>query len=408
MNKSIFTRLLCGFLTVLMFVGCMSTAIFAAEVPSAEETTEENAEETKTSLEEIREILDTLSYNDYIASLKDAKKATEAFEINFAQAYVDSKKLDESQEDGKIVIRTEEETHTEFGKAVESIYLPEKGTANFKIDVPADGLYALAFDYYSYLAKATSIERMLYIDGKIPFSEARYLEMPKTWIDVLENEGKFKTDLMDNDIRPPKQQEPAWNTYVFHDSTGFVVNPLQIYLTKGEHIISLEAVREPVVLGNAKFYPYEELPSYEDKLAEYKANGYKDVSKNANLRVEAEFVDYVSDQTIYPLNDRSSPMTYPQDPSKTRLNTLGSDKWKTAGQWIKYTVKPEESGLYEISMRFKQSELEGMYVSRRIYINGEIPFEEASYLEFMYNDSWQQGVLSAKDGTPYKFYFEKG
>ena len=409
MNKSIFTRLLCGFLTVVLFAGVFTTAIFAAETDATVSTeTEETVEESTSSLEEIREILDTLSYSEYFASLEDATKATQSFKVNLAEAYVESKGMDTEEEDGDVVIRTEEETDIEFGKAVESIFLPEKGTATFKITVPESGLYAVDIEYYSYLAKATSIERMLYIDGKIPFSEARYLEMPKTWIDVLEENGEFKLDLAGNDVRPPKQQVPSWNVYTLRDSSGFVVNPLQIYLTKGEHTISLEAVREPVVLSTVSFYPYEDLPTYEEVAKDYKDKGYKDVSAEANLRIEAEKVDFVSEQTIYPLNDRSSPITTPQDPSKTKLNTLGSDKWKTSGQWIKYNITPTETGLYEISMRYKQSELEGMYVSRRIYINGEIPFEEASYLEFMYNDSWQQGVLSSKDGTPYKFYFEAG
>ena len=120
----------------------------------------------------------------------------------------------------------------------------------FKINVPETGLYAVDIEYYSYMAKATSIERMLYIDGRIPFSEARYLEMPKTWIDELQEDGTFKQDLTDNDIRPSKLQLPSWNTYTMNDSTGFVVNPLQIYLTEGEHTLSFEAVREPVVFSN--------------------------------------------------------------------------------------------------------------------------------------------------------------
>ena len=407
MNKSIFTRLLCGLLTVIMLVGCMTTAIFAADTTTVGALTDETTENTTSSLEEIRALLDTLDYNEYVASLEDTTKATQSFTVNLAEAYIDSEGTDADAEEGAVVIKNAEETMTEYGKDVSSIFLPGKGTANFKIDVPETGMYRIDIVYYSYLAKATSIERMLYVDGKIPFSEARYLEMPKTWIDVLED-GGFKTDLAGNDIRPSKQQVPAWNTYTMVDSTGFVVDPLEIYLTAGEHTLSLEAVREPVVLSTMTFYPGEALPTYAEVLKQYEENGYKPVSSEANLRIEAEFVDYVSEQTIYPLNDRSSPITSPQDPSKTKLNTLGSDKWKTAGQWVKYNVTPTESGLYEISMRYKQSELEGMYVSRRIYINGEIPFEEASYLEFMYNDSWQQGILSTKEGTPLKFYLEAG
>ena len=403
MNKSVFTRILCGFLTVIMFVGCFSTTVFAEGSSS-----EENTEETKTSLEEIRELLDTLDYNKYYESLEDTKKATQSFSVNLAEAYTGSSGMDEEEEGGKVVIRTEQETQDEFGRSVKSIYLPEKGKAFFEIDVPEDGLYAMSISYYSYMAKATSIERMFYLDGKIPFSEARYLKMAKTWVDVLEEDGKFKTDLTDNDIRPSKKQVPTWNEYTLCDSSGFIVNPLQIYLTKGKHTITFEAVREPVVFSTVDFYPYKDLPTYAEKEAEYKANGYKSVSENANIRIEGEMADSTSDQTIYPLNDRTSPITSPQDPSKTKLNTIGSDKWKTAGQWIKYKITPTETGLYEISMRYKQSQLEGMYVSRRIYINGEIPFEEASYIEFMYDDSWQQAKLASKDGTPYKFYFEEG
>lgn len=406
MNKSIFKRILCGFLTVVMLMSMLMTGVFAANVTLS--ASEETEEETTSSLEEIRAMLDTLDYNDYLTALGAVAKAKESFTVNLADVYVGSKGANDDAEDGKVVVRTEEETNKDFEKSVKSVFLPEKGTAEFKITVPADGLYCVDIEYYSYKAKATSIERMLYIDGKIPFSEARHLKMPKTWIDVLEEDGSFKKDLTDNEIRPSKAQVPTWNTYTMSDSTGFVVNPLQLYLTAGEHTFSFEAVREPVVFSTITFYPYEELPSYADVAAEYKKNGYKSVSENAVITVQGEFPDTVSDQTIYPLNDRSSPISYPQDPSKTRLNTIGSDKWKTSGQWIKYTIKPTESGLYELALRYKQAELEGMYVSRRIYINGEIPFEEASYLEFLYNDAWKHEVLCGEDGTPYQFYFEAG
>ncbi len=409
MTKSIFKRILCGFLTVLMVMGTLATGVFATKETATDSGTE-TPEKTTSSLEEIKAILDTLDYNDYRASLGDVKKASDTFTVNFADAYVGSEGTDKDKD---VVVNTEEQTNKDYKKAVKSVYLPEKGSATFKINVKKAGLYVIDIEYFSVEAKATSIERMLYIDGKIPFSEARYLTMPKTWVDNLEEGGKFKQDLTENDIRPTKAQVPTWNTYTLSDSTGFVVEPLEVYFTEGEHTLTFEAVREPVVFSTMTFKPYEELPTYEEVLAEYKANGYKPV-EDAKILVEAEISSdpehpiLVSEQTIYPLNDRSSPITSPQDPAKTKLNTIGSDKWKTAGQWIKYTIKPEKTGLYELAMRFKQSELEGMYVSRRIYINGEIPFEEASYLEFLYKDSWQNAVISSKDGTPYQFYFEAG
>jgi len=401
MKKSIFKRILCGFMTVLMLSGTFATGVYAATGTDASGETEG----TTSSLQEIRDLLDTPAYKDYYEALGKVSKGPKEFTVVLADAYESADK----EAEGKVQINDEAFTKSEYAYegSSKSIYLPDVGKVTFKIDVPADGLYAIDIEYFSIFAKATSIERMLYIDGKIPFSEARYITMPKTWIDKLED-GEFIKDLSGSDIRPQKQQVPAWNTYTFADSTGFVVNPLQVYLTKGEHTISLESVREPVVLTTMKFYPYKDLPTYAEVLAGYKKNGYKPVSENANTRIEAEMVDFVSEQTIYPLNDRTSSITYPQDPSKTKLNTIGSDKWQTAGQWIKYNITVPETGLYELSMRFKQSELEGMYVSRRIYINGEIPFAEAGNLEFLFSDAWQHKALSGEDGTPYQFYFEKG
>ena len=413
MKKSMFKRLLCGFLTVLMLSGVSATGTMAAAGPennSAGLTTSAPEETTKNSLEEIKAILDTPGYDEYVASLDSTKKATETFTVNLADAFVSSKGTDEERKVEKL---SASQTKEKYGKDVASIYLPEVGSATFQFEVKEDGLYMLEIEYYSVLAKATSIERMLYIDGKIPFSEARYLTMYKTWVDNLEEGSSFKQDLTGNDIRPTKSQLPSWNTYTFSDSTGFVVDPLQIYLTAGTHTLSFEAVREPVVISTVTFKPYVAPPTYAELLAEYEKNGYQPV-EDVKIRIEAEnsgnseYPILTSDQTIYPLNDRTSPKTYPQDASKTKLNTIGSDKWKTNGQWIKYTITPEKTGLYEISMRFKQSSLEGMYVSRRIYINGEIPFREASYLEFLYKDEWQNKRLASEDGTAYQFYFEAG
>lgn len=413
MNKSIFRRLLCGFLAVLMLMGTFSVSVLAADTAPGSEN---EAESTTSSLEEIRALLDTLDYDEYRIQIgSNAKPATMTQVINLVDnAEITTEDLDnEAAGENAFAKYTAEETEAKYGKKKSSVLLPEKGTVSFKINVAETGLYVIDIEYFSVKAKSTSIERMLYINGKIPFSEARYLTLAKTWKDVVLEDGTFEMDINENDIRPMKAQVPTWNTYTLCDSTGFIVDPLEVYLEAGENVLSFEAVREPVVFTDLTLRPAEKVPTYKEVAAEYEAKGYKPV-ENAQIVVQAESSGdvnnpvLVSDQTIYPLNDRTSPITYPQDPSKTKLNTIGSDKWETAGQWIQYTIKPEKTGLYELAMRFKQAELEGMYVSRRIYINGKVPFEEASYLEFLYNDAWQHSVISSKDGTPYQFYFEAG
>ena len=53
----------------------------------------------------------------------------------------------------------------------------------------------------------------------------------------------------------------------------------------------------------------------------------------------------------------------------------------------------EEEGLYNIVARFRQNTMAGMFTSRRIRINGEIPFREASYLRFNYDTRFQNQLL---------------
>ena len=56
----------------------------------------------------------------------------------------------------------------------------------------------------------------------------------------------------------------------------------------------------------------------------------------------------------------------------------------------------------------ESSLLSGMYVSRKVYINGEILFEEAKNCRFPYADSWSTMYLSDGSGVPFEFYFEAG
>ena len=93
--------------------------------------------------------------------------------------------------------------------------------------------------------------------------------------------------------------------------------------------------------------------------------------------MEAEEPQEKSNFTIYPLFDKKSPATYPQDPIKVRLNTIGGGKWAAAGQWISWQVDIQESGYYQIAPRYRQDTYAGGYVSRRLEIDGKCPFEEA-------------------------------
>ncbi len=311
------------------------------------------------------------------------------------------------------------------------VYLPGEGKATWKVTVPETGLYAMDFIYYAIaeldgvdVSKAADIERTLRINGEVPFTEVRNLLMTKTWIDVLSDTQVLKdqngniTDIVydqdaaGNERRPTKVEAPEWKTYTVCDPTGYYNGEFYFYLEAGENTITLEAQKEPVALESIVVRARETLMTYEQYVKYHERDlGHKVPSNDVSIRLEAEFATATSSSTIYGQNDSSSANTSPQHASYSWINDIGgrneSYNWSSVGQWIEWTFTVPEEGFYTINSRFLSSALEGLFVSRRLYIDGEIPFEEANNLEFIYDKGWQGGTFT--DGTTeFEFFLEQG
>jgi len=382
MRKSKTTKLLAVILLVVMLVSAMPITSSAATT---------NAE-FKRSLAEVESLLNTVDYMTYTADHADVKSATKTTTIKATSYKKDA---------------TTAKVKTETYDGEQALYMPDADMTTWEFTVPETGMYSIQFRYYPVEGKATSIERSLSIDGKAPFSEARALTMTKVWIDEYVDEfGVFQQDLNGNDIRPTKAEAPEWREYIACDSTGYTVEPFQFYLEKGTHTLSLECVREPIAISEIRFAPVVTYPSYEEKLAEWQASGLTTPAIDP-IKLNAENPTRTSERVIYPIYDRASAITDPQDAALIRLNTIGAEKWQTTGQWIRYEVEVPQEGLYNIAFRFRQEKLAGMYTSRRIIVNGELPFKEASYLQFNYDSAWQSCVLN--DGkTDFLFHLKEG
>jgi ABC-type glycerol-3-phosphate transport system substrate-binding protein len=308
------------------------------------------------------------------------------------------------------------------------VFASDTGSVSWKINVPETGLYAIDI-VYSYLgsddnrAKAADIERTLRINDKVPYTELRNLIFTKKWIDLLDESQvekdqygnitdiKYDKDSSENERRPVKEIKPEWTNYTVCDPTGNYNGEFYFYLEKGENVITLQSQKECMFIDTITIRERKTLKSYEDYLNEKKAQGFGPASASSAVRLEAEFYSATSSSTIYGQNDRGSAITSPQHPSYTWINDVGgrngSYNWASVGQWIEWEISVPETGLYTISTRFLQDAVEGLYVSRRLYINGEVPFEEANNLQFLFDDGWQGGTLG--DGTnEFQFAFEAG
>lgn len=405
-------RLIALALSALMLLGSGVTVMAA-------DTTETAGDGSQSSiaLQGIAESLNLISY--------------EAYKSKYG--YVDEKdKTEEDYKDHEITVAgvdyDEESTDAEVRvlenwQGEECLLTPGDGSTSWKVNIPETGWYSVTFGYAPYdtnvdesaegAVKAESkadIERIFRINGNVPYSEARYVNMQKTW--VLEylsedRETAFPKDVTGNENTPENHIEYEWQEYTIKDFYGYYTEDLEFYLNEGENTITLEGTREPVAISYVRVESVDKLPTYDEVLEEYKANGYKAAAEGSVAHIDAEMPKSSSSIMINPIYDRSSSISEPQHSSLIMRNTIGGDKWVAAGKWIKYEFTCEATGLYEIVTRYRQDQVNGMYTSRSIKINGEYPFEEAKNLRFNYGSDWQTEALT--DGyDSFQFYFEEG
>lgn len=288
------------------------------------------------------------------------------------------------------------------GKAGKSVKLSDEGYIEWIVNVPQSGTFNFEMEYYTVKGKGSSIERMLYIDGIVPFIEAGRLVFSR----VFTNDNKIIRDTRGNDIRPGQKEKLMWQSAIFSDSIGLINGPLKFYLGAGKHTIRLEAVREPLIIRSLKIF--NELPAktYKEVKENYDHEGYIEVSNFVKL-IEGENAELKSDPMLYPISDRSSVATNPSDPAKIRYNTIGGVQWKSTGQWIQWNFRVDKSGLYKIGIKGRQNVNSGLSSSRKIYIDEKVPFKEMEIISFPYNTQWEMYELGGRV-TPYMFYLSAG
>jgi len=284
----------------------------------------------------------------------------------------------------------------------QALLTPEVGSVTWSFDVPATGFYHILIAYYPYPGKSSMIERVLYLNDEVPFDGAETLTFHRIW----GNQSDAKKDIHGNDIRPSQVEKPRWTTTLLKDSIGYIAEPYRFYMNEGTNTLTLQSKREPFLMSHLEIQSIPTYPTYQEVKAHYTAQNYPIYSDGLVFK-QAEDPLYTTSPTLYALNDRTSPKTMPSSPSHIRLNTIGGNNWRISGDRITWQFEVEETGLYAISMRVKQKSASGMRVSRTIYIDGKIPFEELRNFSFVHSNDWRIQTLGSET-EPYLFYFETG
>ncbi len=455
MKKKMLERVICFLLSVTLLAGSVGLSASAASLKAPTEG--EKHKYNASTLDEMKSLVSTLSYAEYLANFGSERKE------GLPVIPVDIKNISGASFDevnGKLVSESTicQESMLEnpmlwenFGdtNASESVYLSSQGYVTWQVDIKEHeaGLYYLKVEYFSPVtseSSISSIERKLKIDDKIPFDEAGTIKFDKNWqYDNIstetfnvpgEKDDYFVTyertdkaykrittsivngvktvttytlsqDINGNSMSPTTSSLPSWNTDYIKDNTGYYSGYFNFHFTYGSHDITLEAEREPMIIKSITLVPADEnneIPGYREVLNGYKANGYKPAVGGSIIEIQAEFPDLVSDSSVAPTNDNSSAVNTPVSSNSQLYNVIGENSYSSVGQWAAYKFSVTEDGLYNLGMRFNQSALQGMFVCRTIKLAGGhygespvVPFAEAYDTTFNYDSSWQSEYLGA-------------
>ena len=349
---------------------------------------------------------DAVKYQDYAASHAQHRPQ--------AELRVEGRDFVRYEQQGQPALPEYRENYQ--GMEGTSVLTTEDSLIEYEFQVEEAGFYDLSLLYYPVPGKNSAIQRSIFLDGQLPYEELSLVEFQRIWrMDVTDSyvnaEGvtlrSWGKDNQGNDLKPGCVEAPEWIESSLYDSQGYVTTQLSLYLTPGVHTVSLVGLREPLLIRWLRLSNRGSVEDYQTVKDAWDSAGAQDTTGHV-IRIEAENAARTSSQMLYAKQDQSSPAVYPASAKELLNNTIGGESWRLNGQWIEWEFEVPEDGYYHIALVDKQNFVKGIYVSRRITIDGAAPFAELLNYGFSYSSNWRKDILSDKQGNAYRFYLDAG
>jgi ABC-type glycerol-3-phosphate transport system substrate-binding protein len=275
---------------------------------------------------------------------------------------------------GLKVLRTEEESFIEYTVHVEKA-----------------GMYNVYLEYYPLPSRGIPIERSFKINGEVPFLGADRLSFQRVWGDA----DDVRRDNQGNEIRPAQTEKPRWESAFFRDSLGYTTEPYQFYLDSGDSVIRLEGINEPLAIRYLSLKAPAPNLNYRQYATGIDTEKYRNSVPNYTLKIQGEHAASRSDPSLYAIYDRSSGATDPASVAKIKLNMIGGQSWRVAGQWIEWNFYVPEDGMYRFTVKGRQNYNRGFVSNRTVMIDGQTPCTELDAVPFTYSNKWM--LLTLRD-----------
>ena len=278
----------------------------------------------------------------------------------------------------------------------ETLVVPEENYFSFDVNVEQAGLYQIYLSYWSRVNEYGTSELSVKVNGEHQYYESSQIILQQLW----ESDDEIVLDRYGNDSLPEQFQVDALLRYPLRDSSKLYDEGLCFNLNQGVNTLTFDMLGGQIEVAKVEVVGYKPLKTYSD------------YSKGATL-TDAEFVEYEAEDfttkssSTIQAGSSTDPSVTPFSMNRLKLNVVGSDSFNEAGDRVDWTVNVPETGYYNLSFKALQPE-KNTTVYRALYVNGEIPFEEAKYIPFRYADGWQNVTVGGLDGTPFMIKLNKG
>ena len=193
--------------------------------------------------------------------------------------------------------------------------------AEFNINVPEKGLYALNFEYKAITESVRNIEVSIMINDIFQYKESKSIIIPTFY----DNPDELIQDRYGNDIMPVSTRYETWNDFTLRDTQRLVEDVLLFKLEAGNNKISIIRQNGDFLLSKVIVKNKKVLPTYN----EYIPEGLLKIESGL-ITLEAEQPVFRNSLSIRYGTDREKCNTVCS--SKTKLNIVDGGNYQTGGQ----------------------------------------------------------------------------
>lgn len=278
-------------------------------------------------------------------------------------------------------------------------YLDEFNNIEIKLTSIDNGVYYLAIDYYELDELIDNNQISIKINGETPFHESETLILKSNW--VFTND-EFNTDRYGNEIQSGSKKTINWQNQAIYDYLGQHPGYYGYELNEGD-VITISSNNNSLLIGGIYFAAKEEVISYEQYLKQYEN---VDIVNDV-INIAARNIDSRTEPSVRLRSEQNASNLY-YDTQKLVLNTIFSESWQNGGQAVTYEFFIKETGMYNLSFKYRQNLISEMPVFREIRINNEVPFDMFESYAFPYTTSFLNRIVTDENGDNVLIYLEEG